>query len=29
VNSAGNEIKFTAEAQSGDFTVEYIAKKTS
>lgn len=29
VNPAGNEIKFTAEAQSGDFTVEYVAKKTS
>jgi hypothetical protein len=29
VNEAGNEIKFTAEAQSGDFTIEYVAKKVS
>jgi hypothetical protein len=29
VNPAGTEIKFTAESQGGEFTVEYIAKKTS
>jgi hypothetical protein len=29
VNPAANEIKFTAEAQGGDFTVEYLAKKVS
>ena len=29
VNPNGNEIKFTAEAQDGGFTVEYVAKRVS
>jgi hypothetical protein len=29
VNAEGNEIKFTAESQNGEFTVEYVAKRVS
>jgi hypothetical protein len=29
VNPEGNEIKFTAEAQDGGLTVEYVAKRLS
>ena len=29
VNPSGNEIKFTAEAQDGGFSIEYVAKRAA